>query len=652
MPPLRRKPARATALAREVADAIVSRLRASAALTPWQRITDALAPSGPTVSQARQAFSIAFEHLPGVRAPRGAIDRPADGTLALEWAIARLGQMTPAQRAVVKRWTGWLQAPAQTASGARAAALDTDWTPDPGMQAEAQTQALALGAKLGFPLTTQLLVGRSAHTPETAGAMAVAMSVDAKGSALSGTPVRCFITVYEAGAIQTGAYRNEVFAHEVFHCFQAQMAGDVATIADRFANGTTWWVEGGASWAACNAVPGAIAEQAMPGWTSQATTELPTRQYDGVGFFTMLRGAGIDLWPRWPAIARTTTTATAFDAAAGPEYETIRRIWAAGHLQDTTRGKVWDLDTTLPCVGGPAPSPTKALFLADGTWDSLRAQAYAAQLYALYSDADVLHFNVQNGDVRLSSQDPGVDDAELHDRYFCTDLQTACTCPKNSSRSGPPPPRINADGKTILAVTGGRGGVLGNVQGMTREQYCGVKLGLIVPGRSIGDVYLGQSRRSVLRTVAGLKSTERERTTKNANGLLLGGGGLIGIVFQIRFGLCSNPALGPGPAAAACAKQFPKSAPDQVAAVQTSDTGYATAGGLGPGSDAASVVAAYGDQYCTREDGSAPEDQRPWSECHVPAANGGATTWGFTTDQDGANYLLAVAVFNPKAIPD
>ena len=137
------------------------------------------------------------------------------------------------------------------------------------------------------------------------------------------------------------------------------------------------------------------------------------------------------------------------------------------------------------------------------------------------------------------------------------------------------------DGGTILAVTGGRGGVLGNVQGMTREQYCGVKLGLIVPGHSIGDVYLSQSRKSVLKAVPGLTPVEHGFTTKNANGLMLGGQGLIGIVFQIHFGVCSFPALKPADVPA-CKNIFTQSRPDQVATVQTSSPGYTTKGGLGP----------------------------------------------------------------------
>lgn len=641
-------PKRARALAQEAVAAIKARLLIERQKTPWQRVTTFTGGKGPSTKQALQAFSMAFERVPGVRVPSGHIDQPGDGTLALRWAIARRGTMNKAQRAVVDRWTTWLRG-APKATSARAANLESDWTEIPSLTAEAQAQADVLAAKLGFPLTLALRVGTTQHDAANPGDMMATESAAEDGNASAGVPVSCWITVFKAGAVKMDTYRRELFAHEVFHCYQDQMSGEIATIAERYTNGTTWWVEGGADWAACNAVPGADKEPAIAEWRETPRFQLMDRTYDGVGFFTLLSGSGIDLWPRWPQIAKTESTYAAFNAAAGPEYDFIRRVWAASFLQDGARGEVWDLDPAQPCMPNPRPWQPSTLFIDDGTWDSLTARAYAARLYTLYSDADVIHFNVQDGDVRLNSDVPKVDETNLHDKYYCTDLQTDCTCPANSSRTGPPPPKISGAGGTILAVTGGRGGVIDSIEGMTREEYCKVKLGLIVPGRSIGDVYLGQSRKSVLRKVPGLVAIESGYTTKNANGLLLSGDALIGIVFQIHFGLCSSPALEPG-GAAACKQQFPQSEPNQVASIQTSSQGYATKIGLGPGSDAAAVVDAFGAGYCEREPGT-PEEKQPWSECRVPAAGGGMTTWGFTT-KDGANYVLAVAVYNPKAMPD
>lgn len=643
-------PASARLLARGAAAAITARLRAARSMTPWQRVTKLQSDRGPTTKQALQAFSLAFAKVPGVTRPSGGIDRPTDGTVALQWALARLGSMTAAQRKVVLRWSGWLH-DGPHAGSARASNLESDWTADTALTAEAQAQANVLAQKLGVPLNVALHVGSSAHQPETKGAMAVTESATADGNASAGTPASCWITVYHDGAITSGTFRKEIFAHEVFHCYEAQLAGEIARLAERYTNGTTWMVEGGADWAACNAVPAPVPEPALTEWGKAPATPLMQRDYDGVGFFTLLSANGIDLWPRWAAIAKASSTLAAYDAAAGPEHETIKRVWASSLLQDPARGRAWDMDQTQPCAVDRRTAKTGTLIVGDGTKAAVSADAYAARLYELRSDADVIHTVVGDGDMRLSSDAPALDEPNLSDRYFCTDLQTDCTCPVSSKRSGPPPPRIAGDGGSIFAVTGGRDGVHATVEGMTREQYCGVKLGLIVPGRSIGDLYLGQSRKSVLRTVPGLLAIEHGTTTRNANGLLLRGSGLIGIVFQIHFGLCSNPALKAADVAA-CKAQFPKSAPDQAASIQTSSPGFQTRNGLGPGSEAAAVVAAYGEQYCTREEGSAPAEERPWTDCRVPDSGGGVTTWGFTADGKGSNTVLAVAVFNPKAMAD
>ena len=640
------------AIARQAVAAIRARLREAARRTPWEQAT-ALGPGGRvSTRQAARVFSMAFERLPGVPAPAGTIDQPQDGTLALEWALARRRSMTAAQRAIVERWARRLHGAA--AAGGHTAALEADWTEDAGLTAEAQVQAGVLAAKLKLPaLASELHVGSTAHLPEAPGAMMVTESVAADGDPSSGKPVSCWITVYHAGAVQAGTYRAELFAHEVFHCFQAQLAGELDRLADRFANGTTWWVEGGADWAACNAVPAALPEPALTGWLTTPRLTLAKRAYDGVGFFTLLSGYGVDVWGRWPAIARTTSTAGAYDAAVGTGHDIIRRGWGASFLGDAARGAAWDLDRSQPCLPAPSQLEPKDLFIADGETAALTADAYAARLYTLLSDADVIHFTVADDDVRLSSSNPALDTSALHDRYFCTDLQSDCHCPAPSARAGkPPPPRVDPDGGTVLAVTGGRSGVKGTLSGLTREQYCAIRFGLIVPGKSIGDAYLGQTRKSVLRAIDGLKPTERGTTTRTANGLLLGGGGLIGILYQVRFGVCSTPALEAAPGAgAACRSQFPQSHADQVAAVQTSGEQFATKGGLGPGSDADAVVARYGDQYCEREEGDGPPEQRPWLQCRVPSGSG-MTTWGFTVTKAGANIVQAVAVFNPKAIGD
>lgn len=639
--------ATARRLAQEAVRRVIGRLRALRARTPWQESQARRAGSLPTTRDVLTAFSIAFGvRVPGIPAPRARPDRPTDGTLALHGAITRLGAMQPAQRRVVRRVLAGLHE-AGGGTGARAA-IESDWTPSPLYQAKAVDAAGVLGVRLGFPLRLALRVGTSTVLRKD-NALAVTEALSAAFTT-SGAPKSCWITVHPPGAKETGVFEKEIITHEVFHCFQAQMGNDLGKFYSRSSAALDWMIEGGADWAACSAVPNPKPEQAFQEWLDSPSTALTDRVYAGVGFFLLLGDDGVDLWPRWPTIAKAANGAQAFEAAAGTTQPILGRIWAPSLVQEPARGASWD-PGAVPCrpteVSFP---PIQNLFLRDGQTAYVGAQPYAARLVSVFSDADVIHTALPDDQARLSSDRPPLDETQLHDRYYCTDLQSDCSCPANSARAGSPPPRINGDGETIIAVTGGQKGVAGKVEGLTREQYCGVKLGLIVPGRSIGDVYLGQTRKSLLKSVAGLVPIEHGFTTKTANGLLLRGDALIGIVFQIHFGLCSSPLLG-GPGATACRQQFPQSKPDQVASVQTSSTSYATRDGLGPGSDAAAVVSSVGSGYCEREEGT-PADEQPWHACHVPTAGGGSTTWGFTTTKAGANIVLAVAVFNPKAIAD
>lgn len=634
----------ARAAVREAAAAVIARLRALQAETVWEQVSRPATGRAET-TRALQAFSIAFDvRVPGVSVPPGRLGTIGDATVALWRTLGRLDAMSAAQRAVVRRVVASLRAP--RTAGVRARAAGTDgWTASAPWQQEAQAAATVLGARLGFPLTLPLRVGTQSSGGGTA--LAVTQPESAQGAGV-GVPNVCFITVFPSGQATAGVYRVEIITHEVFHCFQAQMANDLGFLAKRV--GMSWVIEGGADWAACQAVPSPVVEPAFTTWLASPGTPLPDRAYDGVGFFTLLSVNGIDVWARWPQIVKSADTAAAFAAAVGPEHDRIRDGWAASLLQDPARGAGWDPGQPA-CRPASHPPKPHDVFLTDGQTASLTAPAFAARLLRLRADADVLHVTVPGGKLRVSSTAPAADLPGLGDRYLCVDAQSTCGCPHGSTRANDPPPqKVDADGGTVLALTGAETGTAGKVKGMTREEYCGVKLGRIVPGRSIGDVFLSQTRRSLLKKVAGLVPIERGFTTATANGLLLRGPAVAGdIHLQIHFGLCSSPALPPS-GGAACRSQFTESTPDQVGSVQTFSDAFTTSGGLGPGSAAGDVVAAIGEQYCQREERQVDPQNAPWRECDLPGG-GGRTHWGFDTAPDH-NTVLAVAVYNPRSFPD
>ncbi len=645
------RPALARTAARSAATAIATRLRALRAQTVWQQVSSP-GGQGNQTTRALQAFAIAFGvRVPGVTVPRGRVGSVGDATATLWTALGRLREMSGPQQAVVRRVAASLgpAATATTGQAARAAKTTPVWTQSPALQAEAQAAGQLLAARLHFNLSLALVVGTTTAKAGP-GILAVTQPESVSGPE-AGVPVRCFITVYDDGAKTTGVFRTEILTHEMFHCFQAQMAGDLAGMTQRVARGTVWLVEGGADWAACQAVPDPVAEPAFSEWLGTPWVALSKRAYDGVGFFQLLSVNGIDVWPRWPQIMKSANTAAAYTAAVGDQGDTIRDDWAASALQEPARGPGWGPGTP-PCLPEPNPPPSHDVFVADGQKLTLKAPAFGARLLRLQADTDLVHVQVPDGKLRISSLSPAADVAGLGDRWFCVDRQSDCRCPHGSTRASDPlPQRVDPGGGTVLALSGVEGGLSGSIEGVTREEYCGVKLGLIVPGRSIGDAYLGQTRRSLLKAISGLGPIESGFSAADANGLLKLGPAVAGKIFlQIHFGLCSSPTI-PAGARGACRAQFPQSTPDQVGSIQTFSDAFTTAGGLGPGSEASDVVAAVGAQYCEREPNSNDPQNAAWASCNVPDASGGRTTWGFDTTTDH-NTVLAVAVFNPRSFPD
>jgi hypothetical protein len=88
-------------LARAAAVSVRVRVAAALAKTAWDKVLDQVRPDGRvTVSTALQAFSLAIAPLPGVRVPAGPARIP-DGTLAINWVLAKFSRLTAAQQAAV-----------------------------------------------------------------------------------------------------------------------------------------------------------------------------------------------------------------------------------------------------------------------------------------------------------------------------------------------------------------------------------------------------------------------------------------------------------------------------------------------------------------------------------------------------------------------
>jgi hypothetical protein len=451
-------------LARTAAAAARGRVAAALAKTAWVRVLDQVRPDGSvSVSTALQAFSLAIAPLPGVRVPAGPAGRIPDGTLAINWALSKLNRMTPAQRAAVEQVLARLRGAPQHSyrflgeGGVRARSA-ADWQPNAAYQQKAEQEALAIGAKLGFPLALKLHVGTG---PADGTSDAYTVVTNAKGDQDADPPTDCWVSVTPSGQNASPTYLLVNLAHEVFHCFQGQIDGVFLYNAEQ------WVIEGGANWAACNVVPGAT----DAGWWAQYLetpgTPLFEREYGADGFFSLLSQHGIDLWSRWPAIIHAAQTANfpAYANAVGAQQESILWDWASSYAQDAKRGADWVVSgACAPAYTNPHPVPAS---VADGSQFKLTAPAWTTALVIPYSTADVVKIDPTSGHVRLSSG--SIDQLLVHgDTAYCTSSGGGCTCPGGSETLE----RINSSGGTFIALTGGPPGAEATVTGMTLEDYC------------------------------------------------------------------------------------------------------------------------------------------------------------------------------------
>ncbi|HMD51989.1 MAG TPA: hypothetical protein VKG62_04685, partial [Solirubrobacteraceae bacterium] len=92
-----------------------------------------------------------------------------------------------------------------------------------------------IGGRLGLTLSPAVTLVEAPASPAANGDT---VCQDAGGHEL-GAPVRCTITIY-GGAHHSEEEDRAVVAHEVFHCFQAQMSGTIS----HFNHEAPWLVEG------------------------------------------------------------------------------------------------------------------------------------------------------------------------------------------------------------------------------------------------------------------------------------------------------------------------------------------------------------------------------------------------------------------------
>lgn len=240
-------------------------------------------------------FAGVFGPVPGADGAR--FERRADdGTMALFGVLGHWESLTPDQRNAIRALLGYTTIKSFVGPGDL-----PPGTPAPEWQVMVETARAGIASRFGFDVPFPIEAERyerllSEEGREIAGAAIPERDGDL---ALTGAPDRCRIIFTPPGPSPT------TVAHEVFHCFQFHVAGDVSHVL----TGQPWIVEGSAEWAGAEVAgvdEGII--QSFEAWVAN-TGSVFALDYSAVGVYWVAESMGADPWSAVGAMLQTEGTA-------------------------------------------------------------------------------------------------------------------------------------------------------------------------------------------------------------------------------------------------------------------------------------------------------------------------------------------------------
>ncbi|MEZ5100144.1 MAG: VWD domain-containing protein [Thermoleophilia bacterium] len=344
-----------------------------------------------------------------------------------------------------------LAATALALAGPAAAAFRAD----PALTREAQALARIYEGRLGVALTARIVAGRD--PADTSGDLAATAAVDTSGTRVGGpgAPV-CRVAMLPASNPDPAPEQRLTLAHEVFHCFQFQLADGM----DALPRG--WVREGTAEWAG-SLVTGRRSDEYV-NYLRTPELGLFGREYDAVGFWGALDQflAG-GLWTRLPAILAQRGDLRAYGTALGGIEEAFPRFWASYQLRVPRFGPAWQqLDPTDVDAAQSAPVTEAA------TSRAFTVPRLTTRIFSLAGSDDLLHVQIPK-DALLG--DGRIDTPALEDAWFC--LGGRCECPPGThATSRFPTAPSPVQGRVVLAVAGGRAGTTGSFRMHATREFC------------------------------------------------------------------------------------------------------------------------------------------------------------------------------------
>jgi hypothetical protein len=449
-------------------------------LPAFQRVLDRIGDDGAIDRDtALQAFALAFTPPPGVKRPPGPSEPIQSGSGPLRWVMSHFNELTPAQqravRAVVPR-------PSRT----EASRPDGMTLLASGEQADfenlvAEAYAFWSGK---FPSGSLLhptnLRSVTLNGQNLWNASAYTFPVDAPGG-MTGPVHQCDIYFNPIVRSGTAAQKREAAFHEVFHCFEAQMAPDLTGYYAESQSPTgrfgpaSWLMEGGAAWAMDVAVgPSGATPYGAVIWKqyfATPTTPLFKRVYDAIGFFAHLQEAGVDVFARFPAAMQAAMVhggnVAAFNAFfAGGSAGGFFATWPTSLLRKPALGPEWDAHG--PGITSDAVVPSSVVASNGSAAVIGQVPAYANDDRSLSASSDVVVVSAGTYS-RMRATGSGFDSA-TPSAVYCT-KRAGCTCPQGSPQAGTAFKPLST-GSYYLALGGGPAGNPWSLAPFGLDQFC------------------------------------------------------------------------------------------------------------------------------------------------------------------------------------
>ncbi|MGZ6272984.1 MAG: hypothetical protein ACXWM8_01650 [Candidatus Limnocylindrales bacterium] len=464
--------------------------------TIWQKISSGISDGGVPTQTALEAFAYVYKvDIPGVVVPSGVDggDSPTSGTGAMRWVQADWSQLTVAQQAVINRYLppestkGTRQMTPAPSAAVVAPGVALGFSPANNGVALGRSLAyqptvdgpqsgLVFNAPIGWPFVTNVPADAS---PDLALAMADDMSgiivhLGAKlgipviypgplatpditltlsdadgGSALLDThPAAwsgghyspCNVTAYKNAWGNTAWTANDqvspvlhiLLTHEVVHCYQFAVVGDIYNSADM----PSWIMEGTADYLAVDDT-GTIGPGDAGAWKDYMTAEisLTHRSYDAMGYFALLAHLGRNLWATmataWRAAANSTQRSNAFIGVLHGDDSDVRDHWAESYINNSAWQDPWVMHGLGAPVDTSAPQHEIQALAAPGSSGSLLSRSNTLLSVGASSGEVVTIATNGLASVHDFSGHVAVDFLQEN---FCT--VSSCVCPAGTALAG------------------------------------------------------------------------------------------------------------------------------------------------------------------------------------------------------------------------